>query len=167
MKRWLAYLRLSHMGVVPVLFCLSEEYEFEVGFVYCLGHGLSSCVTFVLFWVLSVVASSRKVFSMKRLFAGSSFIDVSVVSCFCLCCSFPRTVQFFCEVFAVCCSGESTLVLVLLCVYLFLSVLVVLVSLGSLLVRGRAVLPIRGVASGPLSVLMFMGLINFRCFLVF
>lgn len=58
-KRWLAFLSLSHIRLVPACLYLSVEGGQGVSFVYCLGHGLSSCMTFVLFWFLCVVVGSR------------------------------------------------------------------------------------------------------------
>lgn len=48
-KRWLALLSLSHICLVPVNLCVAEGLGFHVRFSYCLGHGLSSCMTFVFF----------------------------------------------------------------------------------------------------------------------
>lgn len=48
-KRWLAFLRLAHIGLVPAVFRVAAEYDLDIRFSYCLGHGVSSCVTFGLF----------------------------------------------------------------------------------------------------------------------
>lgn len=72
-KRWLAFLRLSHIRVVPLCLCVSEGFDYDVGFCYCLGHGLSSRVTFILFWFLCEVSGSRNLVMLKGAFAGSMF----------------------------------------------------------------------------------------------
>lgn len=87
--------------------------------------------------------------------------------CFCLCGSFPPCLQFFCELFVISSSGViGGLVFYLLCVYLFFSSLVALVSLGWLLVRCYSIRFCGGVRFGVLLVFMFLGALRFSCFLV-
>lgn len=104
---------------------------------------------------------------LKSFLTGSFLREFNVLCCFCSCCSLPTTVQFFCEVYAVCCSCKKGLVLWFLCLYLFFSVLSVLISLGFLLIRSRSVFPLRRVPIGPLCFLFFLCVLCFRCFFVF
>lgn len=46
-KRWLAFMRLSHILVVSACLCMGDFGLGGVSFLYCLGHGLSAGVTFL------------------------------------------------------------------------------------------------------------------------
>lgn len=49
-KRWLAFLRLSHI-VVPFLgFYICDWERLSLTFLFCLGHGLSAGLVFGLLW---------------------------------------------------------------------------------------------------------------------
>ncbi len=58
-KRWLAFLRLSHIVVAATCLCVSGFDLSSVSFFYCLGHGLSAGVRFILLWGLYEVTGSR------------------------------------------------------------------------------------------------------------
>lgn len=154
---------LSHIGLVPAVFCVSDSVGYEGGFGFCLGHGLSACLTFAAFWFFSSFTYSRKMFLMKRLFSCFPCSEVVLVLSFCLGGSFPSRLQFFYEVFVVCCSGGS-LILFFLSFYLFFSASVVFGYLGYLLVRGRSVFPLGGVSLGSFCFLCFLGFVCFTCF---
>jgi len=59
-KRWLAFLRLGHIGFVCLTMCLVSAGVIQIPFYFCLGHGLSAGVTFVLLWLFYDLSSSRK-----------------------------------------------------------------------------------------------------------
>lgn len=46
-KRWLAFMRLSHILVVSACLCVGDCGLGGLSFLYCLGHGLSAGVTFL------------------------------------------------------------------------------------------------------------------------
>lgn len=46
-KRWLAFMRLSHILVVSACLCVGDYELGGLSFLYCLGHGLSAGVTFL------------------------------------------------------------------------------------------------------------------------
>lgn len=167
-KRWLALLSLSHICLVPVKLCVAEGLGFHARFCYCLGHGLSSCMAFVYFWFMSSVRGSRSWVGMKMFVCGSSVWEFAGVFCFCVCGSFPTCLQFFCELASMHYSGfYGGMLFYLMGVYLFIGALVALVSLGSFSVRCRVMRPCDGVACGPIGALLFLGVLNFLCFLFF
>ena len=47
-KRWLAFLRLSHIVIASVCLCVSGFEGSRLAFVFSLGHGLSAGVVFIL-----------------------------------------------------------------------------------------------------------------------
>nr|UFJ44422.1 NADH dehydrogenase subunit 4 [Glypthelmins sp. LW2G] len=135
-KRWLALLSLSHIVMSAV--CLStSSFDYSgVAFFYCLGHGLSAGVTFILLWVLYDITGSRNWFLVKNCVSSSLLIRACVAACLCTVASLPPTIQFFSEVFIICSSGEFSVVYIfLLSVYLFLGGLVPVFLLGGLLSR--------------------------------
>nr|YP_009938507.1 NADH dehydrogenase subunit 4 [Prosthogonimus cuneatus]QNU39791.1 NADH dehydrogenase subunit 4 [Prosthogonimus cuneatus] len=167
-KRWLAFLSLAHIVVVPLCLNVGEFVDYSIGFCYCLGHGLSSSFAFILFWFMSEVVGSRNWFFLKSCVVDSFVFQVMVVSCFCLCGSFPFCLQFFCELGVICFSGFfSGLLFYSFCVYLFFSGLVPLVCLGFLLVRRQSVSVSVSFEAGPLLVLFFLFLLNLCSFLFF
>lgn len=165
-KRWLALLSLSHICVVPLNLCVAEGFGYHIRFSYCLGHGLSSCMSFVFFWFVMAARGSRSWVGMKVFISGSRVWEFVYVFCFCVCGSFPTCVQFFCELSSVCYSGVyGGMIFYLMCLYLFVRALVALVSLGLLSVRSRVVRPCDGVVYGPAGALLFLGLLKVFCFL--
>nr|AKC58418.1 NADH dehydrogenase subunit 4 [Eurytrema pancreaticum] len=135
-KRWLAFMSLSHIVIACV--CLGEfEYE-GVGLclLYCLGHGLSAAVTFIFLWVSYEITGSRNWLVLKSVVWSGPLFSCIGVFCLCSVMSFPPTVQFFCEVYAVVKSfWFSGLLFFLLGLYLFISGLVPLFLICVFLVR--------------------------------
>lgn len=153
---------------MPVKLCVAEGLGFHVRLSYCLGHGLSSCMAFVYFWFMRLVRGSRSWVGMKMFVSGSRVWEFVGVLCFCVCGSFPTCLQFFCELVSMYYSGfYGGMLFYLMCLYLFVVSLVALVSLGSFLVRCRVMRPSDGVACGPTRAFVFLGVLNFLCFLFF
>lgn len=167
-KRWLAFLSLSHIKIVPLCLCVVSGEKFGVGFCYCLGHGLSSSITFFLLWFLSYVTGRRNWFFLKGGVVRSLVWQFILVACFCVCSSFPPTLQFFCELKVLCFLRVCpSFVFYFMCLYLFLGGLVPFICLGHLLIRGRRIrFSWRGLG-GPLLVLMCLFVLNIFCFLFF
>nr|YP_002117988.1 NADH dehydrogenase subunit 4 [Echinococcus ortleppi]BAF56537.1 NADH dehydrogenase subunit 4 [Echinococcus ortleppi] len=135
-KRWLAFLSLSHI-VVPFLgFFVGDWVSIGYSFFYCLGHGLSAGLVFGLLWCFYDVSNTRNWVLLKSGVGGVSMMVITVFSMLSLC-SFPITIQFFCEVYLVSeCSGVLFYLLFWVC-YLFFGGLVPLVLCGHLLIRSE------------------------------
>lgn len=72
-KRWLAFLRLSHIVFCAVGLRL-VRFESLLGlFLFCLGHGVSAGLTFLYLWLFYGISGSRKWMILKS-GAGSGFI---------------------------------------------------------------------------------------------
>lgn len=134
-KRWLAFLSLSHI-VVPFLgfFVCDMEYIVFV-YLYCLGHGLGAGIVFGLLWWFYEVCNSRNWLLIKSRVNNNTVFILIVCLCLLTLCSFPITINFFCEVKLVCMSLTSMLNILFWSVYLFLGGLVPLVLCGHLLIR--------------------------------
>lgn len=133
-KRWLAFLSLSHI-LVPFLgfFCCGFD-RMSLTFLFCLGHGLSAGLVFGLLWLFYDVTNSRNWLILKGGISGKSLMFGVIFGLLSLC-SFPPTLQFFCEVYLVSQSVFSILFLFFWCLYLFFGGLVPLVLCGHLLIR--------------------------------
>nr|YP_007891021.1 NADH dehydrogenase subunit 4 [Echinococcus felidis]BAN15705.1 NADH dehydrogenase subunit 4 [Echinococcus felidis] len=135
-KRWLAFLSLSHI-VIPFLgFFVSDWISIGYSFFYCLGHGLSAALVFGLLWCFYDVSNTRNLVLLKSGIGGVVSMVIVVFSMLSLC-SFPTTIQFFCEVYLVSqCSGLLFYLLFWVC-YLFFGGLVPLILCGHLLIRSE------------------------------
>lgn len=135
-KRWLAFLSLSHILIAAVCLCLGS-FEFSlIAFVYCLGHGVSAGVVFILLWVLYEASGSRNWGILKYSLSSRLALRCLCGACLCTAASLPPTLQFFSEVYVVVSSSfiGSSFFLALF-VYLFLGGLVPMFLFGSLLTR--------------------------------
>nr|YP_010947751.1 NADH dehydrogenase subunit 4 [Azygia robusta]WMH04198.1 NADH dehydrogenase subunit 4 [Azygia robusta]WMH04210.1 NADH dehydrogenase subunit 4 [Azygia robusta] len=139
-KRWLAFLSLSHISVVGLCFYSLGLESSQVPFYFCLGHGLSAGIVFVLLGCYYEVVGSRNWSVIKSALGGSLFLRVVSVMGIFTAASIPPTATFFCEVAVLQQSllGFSGLSL-LFCFYLFFSGLVPLFVLGFLLSRQSCV----------------------------
>nr|YP_010286163.1 NADH dehydrogenase subunit 4 [Mosgovoyia sp. SQ20]UKS08001.1 NADH dehydrogenase subunit 4 [Mosgovoyia sp. SQ20] len=135
-KRWLAFLSLAHIVVPFLAFFIGDWQSVSFCFFYCLGHGLSAGAVFGLLWYFYDLSNSRNWLLLKSGINGKSSMILSIVSILSLC-SFPTTVQFFCEVGLIKVSGGLYLYLFFWCVYLFLGGLVPLILCGHLLIRSE------------------------------
>nr|UDU84920.1 NADH dehydrogenase subunit 4 [Glypthelmins quieta] len=135
-KRWLAFLSLAHI-LIPVVCLGAGLFDYSgVSFLYCLGHGLSAGVTFILLWILYDVSGSRNWLLLKNGVSNSVLFRLCCVACLCTVASLPPMLQFFSEVFVVCVAGVSSGLLVLaMSFYLFLGGLVPTFLVGGLLTR--------------------------------
>lgn len=135
-KRWLAFLSLSHI-IIPVLcLCAGLFDNVSVSFMYCLGHGLSAGVTFLLLWVMYDVTGTRNWFLVKNCVSNSLFFRVCCAASLCTVASLPPTLQFFSEVSVFCSRGAVRfLFFIFFLVYLFFGGLVPIFVLGVLLTR--------------------------------
>lgn len=133
-KRWLAFLSLSHIVVPFFAFFISDWTLIRYSFFYCLGHGLSAGLVFSLLWFMYNVCGSRKWLLIKSSIAGNRIMLYFIFSLLRLC-SFPTTIQFFCEVGLVSCRFFKLIYMLFWCFYLFLGGLVPLVLIGHSLIR--------------------------------
>nr|YP_001218771.1 NADH dehydrogenase subunit 4 [Echinococcus vogeli]BAF56525.1 NADH dehydrogenase subunit 4 [Echinococcus vogeli] len=135
-KRWLAFLSLSHIVVPFLCFFVSDWISINYGFFYCLGHGLSAGLVFGLLWCFYDVSNTRNWVLLKSGIGGLVSLVIVVLSMLSLC-SFPTTIQFFCEVYLVGqCFGMLFYLLFWAC-YLFFGGLIPLILCGHLLVRSE------------------------------
>nr|UFQ88330.1 NADH dehydrogenase subunit 4 [Scalithrium magniphalum] len=137
-KRWLAFLSLSHIVIAFLAFYICDWSSVSLPFVYCLGHGLSAGLVFGMLWLFYDSANSRNWLLLKEGVAGKAGLFTMVVSLLSLC-SFPPTLQFFCEVNLLLESTLSAYFILFWCFYLFLGGLVPLVLCSHILIRTEAV----------------------------
>ncbi len=137
-KRWLAFLSLSHI-VVPFLgFYICDWETVSLTFLFCLGHGLSAGLVFGLLWFFYDATNTRNWLLLKSGVRGKLSIFIVVLGLLSLC-SFPPTLQFFCEVNLLRCSSGSYLFLAFWSMYLFFGGLVPLVLCAHILIRNECV----------------------------
>nr|YP_001218759.1 NADH dehydrogenase subunit 4 [Echinococcus oligarthrus]BAF56513.1 NADH dehydrogenase subunit 4 [Echinococcus oligarthrus] len=135
-KRWLAFLSLSHIVVPFFGFFVSDWVSVGYSFFYCLGHGLSAGLVFGLLWCFYDVSNTRNWILLKSGIGGVVSVIIVVLSVLSLC-SFPITIQFFCEVYLIGqCFGVLFYLLFWVC-YLFFGGLVPLILCGHLLIRSE------------------------------
>nr|UFQ88366.1 NADH dehydrogenase subunit 4 [Caulobothrium sp. LRP 10376] len=136
-KRWLAFLSLSHI-VVPFLgYYVCDWESVSLTFLFCLGHGLSAGLVFGFLWFFYDSTNSRNWLLLKSGISGKFSTFVIVFGLLSLC-SFPPTLQFFCEVYLLTQSSGSYLFLVFWACYLFLGGLVPLTLCGHVLIRSES-----------------------------
>lgn len=133
-KRWLAFLRLAHIVVPFFAFFIRSWGLINYSFFYCLGHGLSAGLVFGLLWFFYDAAKSRNWLLLKSAVKYKSGLFLVVV-CLLSLCSFPPTIQFFCEVSFIKASADSLFYIFFWCLYLFFGGLVPLVLCGHVLIR--------------------------------
>lgn len=135
-KRWLAFLRLAHI-VVPFLgFFVSDWFGIGFSFLYCLGHGLGAGIVFGLLWYFYDLTNTRNWLLVKYAITNKIVLILSVFSLLTLC-SFPVTVQFFCEIVLIKRSCFSFMYLWFWVFYLFFGGLIPLILCGHLLIRSE------------------------------
>nr|UFQ88654.1 NADH dehydrogenase subunit 4 [Divaricobothrium sp. LRP 10377] len=133
-KRWLAFLSLSHIVVAFLAFFIGSWESISLSFIFCLGHGLSAGLVFGLLWLFYDMTNSRNWVLLKDGVSGSSITMYSLLAFLSLC-SFPPTIQFFCEVNLLMDSSISVYLFLFWSCYLFLGGLVPLVLCGHTLIR--------------------------------
>nr|YP_009733713.1 NADH dehydrogenase subunit 4 [Gangesia oligonchis]QHV34463.1 NADH dehydrogenase subunit 4 [Gangesia oligonchis] len=160
-KRWLAFLSLSHI-VVPFLglFVCSWE-SVSLTFLFCLGHGLSAGLVFGFLWFFYNNTNTRNWLLLKSGVSGKLPMLVIVFGMLSLC-SFPPTLQFFCEVNLLVESLTSYIFIAFWSFYLFFGGLVPLVLCGHLLIRNECV---ENVLSASRSFLYFFFFLGLWCYL--
>lgn len=155
-KRWLAFLRLAHI-VVPFLgFFVCSWDKIHLNFLYCLGHGLRAGLVFGFLWFFYDRRNSRNWVMLKTGVRGKITMSIVIVGLLSLC-SFPPTLQFFCEVFLLLSSTFSFYYLFFWGFYLFFGGLVPLVLCSHLLIRNESVETSRYTTHGFL--FLFLGLV--------
>ena len=133
-KRWLAFLRLSHIVIPFFGLFIGDWLLVNNSFFYCLGHGLRAGIVFGLLWYFYEICGSRKWLLLKSS-VGGKVVMLGTVVRFLRLCSFPPTIQFFCEVGLISVSYYKLVYIVFWCLYLFFGGLVPLVLVGHVLVR--------------------------------
>lgn len=135
-KRWLAILSLSHIVLSALGLMVVRFTSRSVPFAYCLGHGFSAGVVFLLLWLLYDGVGSRKWGVLKFGVRGSLIVRVFLVGCLCRVASFPPSLSFFSEVRTLLDSGFYSLFLLLVFFgYLFFRGLMPLFVVGGCLSR--------------------------------
>nr|QHI41706.1 NADH dehydrogenase subunit 4 [Echinostoma revolutum] len=164
-KRWLAFLSLAHIVIVSLCLSVCSFDTALLSFLYCLGHGLSAGVTFMLLWMIYNVSGTRNWVVLKSSISGSLLLRCLGVACVSSAASIPPTVNFFSEVMILMDSGLVSFVFVfMICLYLFISGLVPMFLVGCLLSRHYSISFGCGHVSG------FIGGVSFLvgwCFLLF
>nr|YP_009327974.1 NADH dehydrogenase subunit 4 [Cladotaenia vulturi]APC62894.1 NADH dehydrogenase subunit 4 [Cladotaenia vulturi] len=135
-KRWLAFLSLSHIVVSFLGFFIGDWVGISVSFFYCLGHGLSAGIVFGLLWCFYDICNSRNWLVLKSSVSGDVLFIMVILSLLSLC-SFPFTIQFFCEVNLIKYSFGVLFYILFWVLYLFFGGLVPLVLCGHLFIRSE------------------------------
>nr|UFQ88702.1 NADH dehydrogenase subunit 4 [Alveobothrium grabatum]UFQ88714.1 NADH dehydrogenase subunit 4 [Alveobothrium grabatum]UFQ88726.1 NADH dehydrogenase subunit 4 [Alveobothrium grabatum] len=137
-KRWLAFLSLSHIVVAFLAFFSCSWETVSLSFIFCLGHGLSAGLVFGLLWLFYDTTNSRNWLLLKDGVSGNAILLSCLLALLSLC-SFPPTLQFFCEVNLLMESVYSAHLVVFWCFYLFFGGLIPLVLCGHSIIRTEAV----------------------------
>nr|UFQ88798.1 NADH dehydrogenase subunit 4 [Rhinebothroides sp. MZUSP 8016] len=137
-KRWLAFLSLSHIVISFLCFYVCDWDTVSLSFIYCLGHGLSAGLVFGVLWLFYDVTGSRNWLLLKDGISSKGLIFAITFSLLSLC-SFPPTLQFFCEVNLIGQSSFSLIILFFWCFYLFLGGLIPLTLCGYILIRVQGI----------------------------
>nr|QXU59732.1 NADH dehydrogenase subunit 4 [Diphyllobothrium schistochilos] len=156
-KRWLAFLSLSHILVPLIGFFVGDWSGINLSFFYCLGHGVSAGLVFGFLWFFYDASNTRNLVLLKS-GLGGMFPTLVVVFGLLSLCSFPPTIQFFCEVFLLSSSVFSVVYSIFWCFYLFFAGLVPLVLCGHILIRGESF------EGGYYAVFSFSFLFLYLCF---
>nr|ARX11443.1 NADH dehydrogenase subunit 4 [Spirometra erinaceieuropaei] len=136
-KRWLAFLSLSHILIPFLGFFVCDWSGINLSFFYCLGHGLSAGLVFGFLWFFYEAINTRNLVLLKS-GVGGVYTTLVIVFGLLSLCSFPPTIQFFCEVFVLSSSTFSFIYLCFWCFYLFCAGLVPLILCGHILIRGES-----------------------------
>nr|CAI7563740.1 nad4 [Spirometra erinaceieuropaei] len=136
-KRWLAFLSLSHILIPFLGFFVCDWSGINLSFFYCLGHGLSAGLVFGFLWFFYDAINTRNLVLLKS-GVGGVYTTLVIVFGLLSLCSFPPTIQFFCEVFVLSSSTFSFVYLCFWCFYLFCAGLVPLILCGHILIRGES-----------------------------
>nr|AJZ76842.1 NADH dehydrogenase subunit 4 [Schistosoma japonicum]ALV84558.1 NADH dehydrogenase subunit 4 [Schistosoma japonicum]ALV84726.1 NADH dehydrogenase subunit 4 [Schistosoma japonicum]ALV84774.1 NADH dehydrogenase subunit 4 [Schistosoma japonicum]ALV84798.1 NADH dehydrogenase subunit 4 [Schistosoma japonicum] len=100
-KRWLAYLSLSHI-LIGVCILLTSTYCGDyLAFIYCLGHGLSVALLFMVIWFGYEISGSRNWGILVKIFGGGLIMHFIMGFVFLNVCGFPPALQFFGELWLV------------------------------------------------------------------
>nr|YP_009256953.1 NADH dehydrogenase subunit 4 [Schyzocotyle nayarensis]ANF28227.1 NADH dehydrogenase subunit 4 [Schyzocotyle nayarensis] len=137
-KRWLAFLSLAHIMVAFLGFFVCGVELMPLVFLFCLGHGLSAGLVFGFLWLFYDVTNSRNWLLLKAGVSSNSLMFIVIFGLLSLC-SFPPTLQFFCEVGLVSQTSFSLVGTLFWCLYLFFGGLVPLVLCGHVLIRSEGV----------------------------
>nr|UFQ89266.1 NADH dehydrogenase subunit 4 [Scyphophyllidium guariticus] len=137
-KRWLAFLSLAHIVVPFLSFYICDWSSISIAFLYCLGHGLSAGLVFGLLWYFYDVTNTRNWLLLKSGISGKTPMFILIFGLLSLC-SFPPTLQFFCEINLLNQSSGSYFFLLFWCFYLFFGGLIPLVLCGHVLIRNECV----------------------------
>nr|QUL60404.1 NADH dehydrogenase subunit 4 [Echinostomatidae sp. CA-2021] len=167
-KRWLAFLSLSHIVIVSLCFNVCSYDSVLLSFLYCLGHGLSAGVTFLLLWMIYDISGTRNWVILKGALSGSLLLRCLAVSCVSSAASIPPTICFFSEVVILSEGGfVSMLFALMMSLYLFVGGLVPLFLVGCLLSRHYSISFGSGYVSSYIAGVWFLVVWCFLLFLVF
>nr|QRV61254.1 NADH dehydrogenase subunit 4 [Tanaisia sp. SS-2020] len=135
-KRWLAFLSLGHIAIVPLGVYVMDFSSQSVVFIYCLGHGLSAALGFKLLSILGSEKGSRNWLLLKGANEGSGLLCHLLIWFFVVVSGFPFTLQFFGDVtFIILSKKFGYIPLLLVAMFIFLSGIIPMVLLGGLVVR--------------------------------
>nr|UFQ88618.1 NADH dehydrogenase subunit 4 [Anthocephalum sp. LRP 10375] len=136
-KRWLAFLSLSHIVVAFLSFFSCSWESVSLSFIFCLGHGLSAGLVFGILWLFYDSTNSRNWLLLKDGVTGKIALFSCLLAMLSLC-SFPPTLQFFCEVNLLLEGSYSFYITIFWCFYLFFGGLVPLILCGHCMIRTEA-----------------------------
>nr|YP_011003938.1 NADH dehydrogenase subunit 4 [Dactylogyrus simplex]WPS93116.1 NADH dehydrogenase subunit 4 [Dactylogyrus simplex] len=134
-KRWLAFLSLSHIlvGVVGLLYGSGGMESFS--FIFCLGHGLSAGMLFFIFGVMYRNAGTRNWLLMAPTNGQGSCWSLVLIASLLTVSSFPVSISFISEVYILSASFSSASVLTGFSIYILLGGLVPVLLLAYLLTK--------------------------------
>lgn len=138
-KRWLAFLRLAHIVIPFLAFFIVRDVSVIFLFLYCLGHGLGAGIVFSLLWLFYEICNRRNWILVKHGSVKNNLFTLLIIFSLLTLCSFPPTIQFFCEIGLIKKSLTGLLYFYFWCGYLFLGGLIPSILCGHLLVRCECV----------------------------
>nr|YP_010166573.1 NADH dehydrogenase subunit 4 [Tamerlania zarudnyi]QRV61242.1 NADH dehydrogenase subunit 4 [Tamerlania zarudnyi] len=166
-KRWLAFLSLGHIAVVPLGLYVVDFESSSLVFIYCLGHGVAAAFGFKLLGVLSSVSGSRNWLLLKGV-SGGGIMRYLVIWFLLVASGLPPTLQFFGDVgFIMSCGGFSFVLFSLMAFFIFVGGLTPMLILGNMLTRCHgAVIYLSSSSMVDLHCLIMIAVWNFALFLV-
>nr|AAG60024.1 NADH dehydrogenase subunit 4 [Schistosoma malayensis] len=168
-KRWLAYLSLSHM-LIGMCILLSSSYCGDYyTFIYCLGHGLSVCLSFMVIWFGYEISGSRNWSIVVKIIGGGLIMHVVAGFIFLNVCGFPPTLQFFGELWLVInyVTVSDFVCLVLVSIYIFSGSIIGFIIYGLVICSpGNVSYEYNGGLDNLLSCIIYLSLLNLFLFVV-
>lgn len=96
-KRWLAYLSLAHITMVPIFLRERDLGEASFPLLFSLGHSMSASVGFIIYWFITRFAGRRSFQLSKRVVPEEYMHALFLTLTMSFLGSLPFGVQFFRE----------------------------------------------------------------------